>query len=34
MQAIDRMAEVITGDREYFYSKPHSLAQGPLPDRR
>ena len=32
MQAIDRMAEVITGDREYFYGKPHS--QGPLPDRR
>ena len=28
MQAIDDMAGVITGDREYFYGKPHSLAQG------
>jgi hypothetical protein len=28
MQAIDDMAGVITGDREYFYGKPHSLARG------
>jgi hypothetical protein len=28
MLAIDHMAGVITGDREYFYGKPHSLAQG------
>jgi hypothetical protein len=28
MQAIDDMAGVITGDREYFYGKAHSLAQG------
>lgn len=28
-EAIDGMAEVITGDREYFYAKHHSLAQGP-----
>jgi hypothetical protein len=36
MQAIDGMAEAITGDREYFYGKPHSLAQGhsTSPNRR
>jgi hypothetical protein len=36
MQAIDGMVEVITGDREYFYGKPHSLAQGhgTSPNRR
>lgn len=36
MTAIDGMAEVITGDREHFFAKAHSLAQGypPLPGRR
>jgi hypothetical protein len=29
MTAIDNMAGVITGDREYFFAKAHSLAQGP-----
>jgi hypothetical protein len=28
MTAIDDMAGVVTGDRDYFWQKPHSLAQG------
>lgn len=27
--SIDRLAEVITGERDYFHAKHHSLCQGP-----
>jgi hypothetical protein len=32
--AIDDMAGELTGDREYFFAKHHSLCQGPPADRR